>query len=1048
MKTIFFRLFTFLFLFAGFAQTIISQETIFGKNKIQYKNFNWYFIQTDHFDIYFTDGGKYIAEYSAHVAEESYKSISRSFGYQIFKRIPLILYNSHNDFQQTNVVNIYLEEGIGGVTELFKNRVIIPFEGDYKKFRHVIHHELVHAVINDMFYGGSIQSIISNNITLQLPLWFNEGLAEYEALKWDTESDMYIRDVTIHEKLPPIDYLNGYLAYRGGQAVWFYIASKYGEQKVGEILNKIRSTRSVDQGFKSAIGLSVKELDERWQKEMKVKYWPDIAKREEPHDYARRLTDHTKDGSFFNTSPAISPQGDLIAFISNRDDYFDIFLMNTFDGKIVSKLVKGQRTADFEELHLLTPGMSWSPDGKKIALSSKSGASDAIYIIDVYTKNSEKIEFDLDGIFTVDWSPSGDKLTFVGNTSIQSDIYIYDLKTSELINLTNDVFSDSEPMWSHDGKSIYFVSDRKDFVNSNKINTGLKIQFLEYNYKDIYKIDIETKYIERILNLPESDQTSPVATSDGKNLMFISDKNGINNIYNLNLETKELVPLTNSLSGIYQISLSRDMNKLAFSSLSNGAFNIYVLRTPLEKRLKTLELEPTDFVKQKYQIFTDVQEEISSKDTIKISDDIIIKTDAHDSTDIYEDNVKIDFKNYVFTPSNLKDLNKGPDTSISLAVKNNIDSEGNLIVNKYKLNFSPDIVYGNAGYNTYFGVQGSTIMTFSDMLGNHQIYLLTNFLGDLKNSDLGFAYIYLQSRIDYGIQGFHSARFLILGDQFGFGSLYRYRTYGAALSASYPFTKFNRLEFGLNWITITKENMDFSNVPIERRQVLMPSLSYVHDNTLWGITSPANGRRYNLTIYGTPNISNESLSFVSVLCDYRNYLRLGKYYVFASRLAAGASFGANPQRFIIGGVDNWLNREFTNDQIPIENAEDFLFLTSGVPLRGHIYNTRIGTKYFLVNNEIRFPLLGYLAAGPLPIFWQSLTGVLFLDVGAAWKDKKDFQAFAKNSEGTYIKDLLAGTGTGVRIYLLGFLVKFDVGWWFNLQGFSKPRYYISLGTDF
>ena len=179
-----------------------AQEEEFGRNKVQYTRFHWSYIQTDHFDIYFSDGGQYLAEFAATAAESAYTSISKSFRYQLVNRVPIIVYNSHNDFQQTNVVNSYLEEGIGGVTELFKNRMVLPFEGDYKKFRHVIHHELVHAVINDMFYGGSIQSIIANNITLQLPIWFNEGLAEFEALRWDTDSDMFLRDATVHEYLP------------------------------------------------------------------------------------------------------------------------------------------------------------------------------------------------------------------------------------------------------------------------------------------------------------------------------------------------------------------------------------------------------------------------------------------------------------------------------------------------------------------------------------------------------------------------------------------------------------------------------------------------------------------------------------------------------------------------------------------------------------------------------------------------------------------------------------------------------------------------------
>ena len=197
-----------------------AQDDMFGKNKVQYTKFTWSFIQSDHFDVYFADGGKTLAEFTAAAAESAYASISKSSGTRSSTASRSSCTIRTTTFQQTNVISEYLEEGIGGVTELFKNRVVIPFEGDYKKFRHVIHHELVHAVINDMFYGGSIQSIISNNITLQLPLWFNEGLAEYEALKWDTDSDMFLRDATVHEYLPPINQLYGYFAYRGGQSVW------------------------------------------------------------------------------------------------------------------------------------------------------------------------------------------------------------------------------------------------------------------------------------------------------------------------------------------------------------------------------------------------------------------------------------------------------------------------------------------------------------------------------------------------------------------------------------------------------------------------------------------------------------------------------------------------------------------------------------------------------------------------------------------------------------------------------------------------------------
>lgn len=1032
-----------------------SQETVFGKNKVQYHDFTWYFIQSTHFDVYFTEGGDQIAEFTADIAESSYASISRAFRYQIFNRIPIVVYNSHNDFQQTNVVNEYLEEGIGGVTELFKNRVVLPFEGDYRKFRHVIHHELVHAVINEMFYGGSIQSIITNNITLQLPLWFNEGLAEYEALRWDTDSDMFLRDATVHEHLPAIDNLNGYFAYRGGQSVWNFIARKYGDQKIAEILTRIRGTRSVDQGFRSAIGLSVEELSERWQKDQRVQYWPDVAKRQEVADYARRLTDHTKDHNFYNTSPAISPQGDRIAFISDRDDYFDVFVMNAIDGSIQGKIVEGQRTADFEELHLLTPGMSWSPDGKRLALAAKSGSEDAIIIMDVASGSEEKLEFGLDGIFSVNWSPvmpdSSHRqgvLTFVGLKEGQSDIYTYDLDNRTLTNLTGDVFSDEDPSWSADGKKIYFSSDRTDYLDPSAIPAEFKIQRHLPHQVDLYSIDVATHTITRITNLPNSDETSVTAAPDGKHLYFISDMNGINNIYLMDLDSLTFRPITNSLSGVYQLSISRDGNRLAFSSLNNSGFDIFLMRNPLDEHLPMATLEPTEFIKRLTAAAPGPDTLAVRRGAIALGDSIEIRMDKRDSSAQQPEDLKIDLRNYVFNESFKEPGDRRSDTAHLAVITNNVDENGNYKINKYKLNFSPDIVYGNAGYNTYYGVMGSTIMAFSDMLGNHQIYLLTNLLFDLKNSDYALAYLYLPRRLDLGIQGFHSARFIYLQDSLGNDNLYRFRNYGVSTMASYPFSRFNRMEGSLSWLTISRENLDVPDEPSENRVVVFPTLSYIHDNSLWGLIAPANGERYNLTIMASPKLGDGGLGFYTITADYRKYYRLWRNYTFAFRLAGGGSFGQDPQRFIVGGVDNWINRQFQNDRLPIVHAEDFVFLTAGIPLRGYNYNAQIGTKYGLMNMELRFPLFGYFAAGPLPILLQSFSGVLFLDMGSAWTRGRDYQAFARDDQGSvYMRDLLTGTGYGIRMIFLGFLLKMDIAYAYNLQGFSSPKYYFSLGAD-
>ena len=1036
-----------------------AQDEVFGKNKVQYKKFNWSFLQSDHFDVYFADGGYVLAQFAATAAESAYTSIAQLFRYQIINRVPLVVYNSHNEFQQTNVVSEYMEEGIGGVTELFKNRVVIPFEGDYGKFRHVIHHELVHAVINDMFYGGSIQSILTNNITLQLPLWLNEGIAEFAALKWDTNSDMFMRDATVHEYLVPIPQLYGYFAYRGGQSVWWYIANKYGEQKIGDILNRIKSTRSVEAGFRGAIGLGIEELSERWQKDLKVNYWPDIAKREDPADYARRLTDHKKDGSFYNTSPALSPAGDKLAFISNRSDFFDVFVMNASDGSNVEKLLNGQQTSNLEELHLLTPGMSWSPDGKNLVLAVKAGDQDALVFIDVKEGDQEKVTFGLDGIFSVVWSPSGDRVAFIGNKNQQSDLYLYDLKTKALTNLTDDLFSDQTPAWLPDGSGLLFSSDRGAKVNGD----GVDLRSYRYGETDLYRIDIRTKAITRLLDWQGSEEVSPVVGPGGKKALFLSDRNGISNIYEIDLGTKAWRPITNSLTGVYQLSLSKDGGKLAFASLNRGGFDLFLMRNPFERSVKTPVLELTNFfaarsgagnAMARNSSRAGVHTTVDSSVTGPVAGGMAVRSDsaavvpAADTTGLYGQGIAIDFSNYVFAEAGSENVPKDSMTSRLPKLSDNIDADGNYKVNKYKLNFTPDIIYGNAGYDTFYGVTGSTIMAFSDLLGDHQIVFSTNLLLDLKNSDYGLQYFYLPNRLDLGFGGFHSARFVYVDDIYG-GSLYRFRTYGANVAALYPIDKFNRLEFGLNWFNISKENLDYAEIPMEERSVLMPQLSYVHDTILWGLIAPANGSRWRVNLYGTPKLGEEGLEFVNLTADYRTYLRLGRSYSLALRAAGGGSFGRNPQKFIIGGVSNWINRTFEGGYVPLENASDYLFLQVGVPLRGYNYNAEIGSRYAIANVELRYPLFAFLQAGPLPIGLQSLGGVMFFDIGGAFNDPAMFRAFQKNAQGTTVtRDLLMGMGTGARIYFLAFLLKLDVAWAWNGSDFSRPKYYFSLGADF
>ena len=395
----------------------------FGQNKVQYREFDWDFISSPNFDVYYYGDQIELATFTMEAANEAYEQIGKHLRWNLKKRVPIIVYHSHNEFQQNNAVGVYMSEGIGGVTELFKNRVVIPFEGDYKAFRHVIHHELVHAMINDLIYGGRMQNVASGQVTWSMPLWANEGLAEYLSSNWDTEADMVIRDLAINERIPTVKELEYYLAYKGGQSVWRFIAKKYGREKIGEVFQSMKRLRSAEKGFKSAIGMDYEELTEQWHKYIKKEFYPDVAGRDEVKDIAKKLTDHKKEKNVYNISPSISPDGGQIAYLTNNMSYFDIDLMDALTGKKIKKLIKGSRSLDFEELKFLQPGISWSPDSKRIVFAAKSGSRDALYLVDVASGDKEKIPFDLDGVFSAAWSPSGKKLAFVGYENGASDIY-------------------------------------------------------------------------------------------------------------------------------------------------------------------------------------------------------------------------------------------------------------------------------------------------------------------------------------------------------------------------------------------------------------------------------------------------------------------------------------------------------------------------------------------------------------------------------------------------------------------------------------------------
>ncbi|NBC65376.1 MAG: hypothetical protein GVY07_06950, partial [Bacteroidetes bacterium] len=640
------------------------------------------------------------------------------------------------------------------------------------------------------------------------------------------------------------------------------------------------------------------------------------------------------------------------------------------------------------------------------ALSSKSQGSYNLAIVDYETLDTQTIRFPkVDAINSVAWSPDGNKIAFDGNIGPYQDIFVYNLETQDFVNLTNDIFTDVEAAWGPDSETIYFVSNRGEHIQPNTYLAGFSgMKDDSFFQHDLYSINVEEQRINRLTNT-HWDETNPKLTQNGE-LLFVSDQNGIPNIYEYDLQSRSVYPLTDLQTGLMQMSVSADGTRLVFNALNEGYPDIFMMRSPLTQRREE-PLEPNTWARERAEerpgdrvpAIQYVQEMIESRpqgnaissrflaDASTSGQNRYIEPSEPDTAESEERSSRIDFRNYQFGESVVRDstLELRDDPS-NFEPEDNITTDGLFQPKEYKLEFSPIFSYSAAQVSTYYGTSAFAYISLTDLFGDHRISFGSNLVFDLRNSDYSFQYGYFKNRTNFLVSYFHQSR----NYQTFFGELLRFRTYGGSIDFQYPLNRYQRFDYGVSAIGIARDFSTVSgfggqNTRNEDTWFLYPQVTFTGDYTIPGFITPAGGTRYSVRLSGSPPLGSEIPQFATVLGDFRKYFNLGSRYSFALRGSGSASFGRDSQTFFMGGMLGWINQKWSDAEIPFDRLADTFFTLPATPLRGHEFNTIFGDRFTMVNAEFRFPLFAAVLPGPIPLLpLYNLTGVAFIDAGAAW----------------------------------------------------------------
>jgi hypothetical protein len=1043
----------FLFLLSSSAWAQIEPEQ-FGKNRVQYREFNWQFYSTDNFDIYFYEGGQSNALVAAKFLEKEFERITDVIGYAPYTKTKIFLYNSPKELQQSNVGVKGKSFTVGGQTNFVKSQVEIAYPGTMIEFKDELVIQIAKMLINDMMFGGSLTDMFQSAYLLSLPEWFIEGAARYIAEGWSIEMDDFARELFHDEKRVKLSRLSGEEAALAGQSVWNFVAVRYGRSSISNILNLTRIIRNEESSIVNTLGIPFKLFTRQWQS-----FYTDMdaqmADRYAFPESDNRLRRRNRRGYAYN-QVAYSPDGRYLAYSENRNGRYKVKVLDTKKNKTRTVHSSGYPSLD-QELDNSVPLLNWG-NSQTLGIIGYEKGKNYLWLSDQATKKKRAVALRrFNQIKYFDLSDNNRLAVMSADLNGQNDLFMYNPNRNTFKRLTTDIYDDLHPHFMPDGERVTFSSNRpndslyfapvksRDIDLNTSVDDNFNVFLLDPSQDESDSLLRQvTKTVSRdVFPLPQDDNT----------IFYLSDQQGVYNIYRYQLQDSLFNQVTNYAVSVQDFDIDFANQRLAAIMLSNERDYVFVDErfdpsqsrfTPKTQRQQAIQAQlvsqrlierqkqataqadsvppPAQALPAAPQSRPDSARQITGPDVVDTND---YTFGGADSTAVEAEDY-IDTENYAFNtpPDTNEDAVSTDDYAFEQGERNQAET-GNSFLSRYRKLQRESRITGPLPYETRFSADNIiTSLTFdplrklgfhvevqmNDMLENHRFFGGLVQFTDLRSASLFAEYQYLKNRVDLKLRYEREGIERTVDDR----DIHKYTSNHFYVGAALPLSVATRLEFNpfvanTHYVDISPTN---SLVPLPGTQ----STNYfggietgiVFDNTHTSGLNKRLGTRGRAMFTHYQGVNDVQKSFSNLEVDLRHYQKLHRSLTLATRLFYGNFFGPNKQSYLLGGLETWVTtrqpeQAEENDPLAVERGVDNsnVLFVDFVNLRGFNFNKFNGSDVLTFSAELRLPVVRYFYQGPIASnFFRNLEFIGFYDIGSAWTGASPFSE--KNSINTEV----------------------------------------------